>query len=166
MSPYEHSHQGPPITIVGAGNWLVSCDRIGPRVLQLCQRRYGSGVELFDSGSAGLALLDCIRGQDLLMVVDACKHGGPSGEITIREMDFISDLTHGPSVHQIGPLETLVVARHLYPERLPRRVLLVMVETEGMMESDLDSVCRRVIALLDREIFDWRKQHEQEIQSV
>jgi hydrogenase maturation protease len=148
-----------PITVVGAGNWLISCDRVGPRVLALCAERFGDGVELFDSGSAGLALLDCIRGQELMLVVDACKWGGRRGEIRVLDVDRASDPSSGFSVHQLGPLETLAVARQLTPEKLPRHVRLIAVETEGLNEAELELACGRVLAVLDKEIACWRERH-------
>jgi hydrogenase maturation protease len=150
---------GAPITVVGAGNWLISCDRIGPRVLELCTGRFGDDVELFESGSAGLALLDCIRGQELMLVVDACKGGCRSGEIRIIEMEYPTDLPYGPSMHQFGPLETLAIASHLYPEKLPRQTRLIVVETEGLNETELEDACGRVLTVLSREIAVWRGHH-------
>lgn len=146
----------PPVTIVGAGNWLISCDRIGPRVLELCRDRYASGVELFNSGSAGLGLLDCLRGQELMLIVDACSQGWPSGAVRVTEMDFSLPSSRGASLHQIGPLETLSVARQLYPEKIPRRVILILVETEGLADRDIDQTCIRVLAAVDKEIKLWR----------
>jgi hydrogenase maturation protease len=148
-----------PITIVGAGNWLISCDRVGPKVLALCADRFGDGVELFDSGSAGLALLDCIRGQELMLVVDACKWGGRRGEIRVMDVDRATDPSSGFSVHQLGPLETLAVVRHLSPEKLPRNMKLIAVETEGLNEAELEFVCGQVLAVLDKEIACWRDRH-------
>jgi hydrogenase maturation protease len=140
------------IAVVGVGNWLISYDRIGPKVLEICEGRYGTDVELFEAGSAGLALLDCIHRQDLMLVVDACNTGGKCGEIRLSEMDFEAEFSPGPGLHQIGPMETLAVARQLFPEALPRRVVFVLVETGGMSEAQLDEAGQRVLAVLDGEI--------------
>ena len=64
------------ILVAGAGNWLLASDRIGPRVLEMVSERYPSGVELCDIGSTALSLLDSLRGQDLLIVIDACVGRG------------------------------------------------------------------------------------------
>jgi len=60
----------------------------------------------------------------------------------------------GVSVHQIDPFETLEVARLLYPEKLPERVLLVLVETDNIDERGLEQACREVVEIVDREIGD------------
>jgi hydrogenase maturation protease len=153
----------PPVTIAGAGNWLIACDRVGPRVLELLEGRYGADVELYDCGSSGLALLDCLRGQELLVVVDACRLGGESGDIRVIEADVIPASAHAQSVHQIGPLETLGVAAHLFPEHLPSRAMLVTVETEGLDEAGTESACRRVLRVLDGIVDAWEiKANSQE----
>jgi hydrogenase maturation protease len=141
-----------PIAIVGAGNWMITYDRIGPKILEMITNRYGPEVALFNTGSSGLALLDCINGQELMLVIDACKCGGPAGRIRIVPADYNSDILQGPSIHQIGPLETLIIAKYLYPQQLPRKVLLILTDTDGMNQAQMEAACRRVIWVLDREI--------------
>jgi len=55
-------------------------------------------------------------------------------------------------VHQIGPLEALLVAKHLYPERLPKRVMLMLVETGGVDDQMAEQACHRVVDAVQREI--------------
>ena len=144
------------LAVVCVGNWLISYDRIGPKVLALSEGRYGPDVALFDAGSAGLALLDCIDGQGLMMVVDACKTGGRTGEIHVTETDFEAEISPGPGLHQIGPMETLAVARQLFPEKLPHRLLFVLVETDGMNDAQLDKAGHRVVSIIEGEIAQFR----------
>jgi len=63
-------------------------------------------------------------------------------------------------VHQIGPLETLIIAARLYPEDMPKRVVLIGIETEGMDERMEEAACEEAIAILDREIESWRRARE------
>ena len=153
----------PPVAVVGAGNWLIFQDRLGPRVIERIAGRYGPEVEIFNAGSAGLALLDCIAGQQLMLIVDACALGGQPGEI--HQMEYDPDAptaTAGASVHQLGPLETLAVAKHLYPDQLPLRILLILVETQGIDDATEDEACRQVVSLLDREVERWRSRQAQQ----
>lgn len=156
MSHAGKAGTAPPVTIVGAGNWLLAIDRVGPLVLESIEGRYGPEVELCALGSGGLALLDHLRGQDLLLVVDACISGRAPGEVFAVEPDLEATTTRETSVHQIGPLEALVIAKLLFSERLPRRVRLLLVETEGIDEALERRACERVIALLDEEVELWR----------
>lgn len=148
----------PKVLVAGAGNWLLASDRIGPRVLEMAAERYGSEVELCDIGSTALALLDSLRGQDLLMVVDACVGRGTPGEVFVSEPDLSATPARGTSTHQIGPVESLITAQHLEPTSMPHRTLLVLVETGDFGPGDEEEACRRVIGVLDHEIELWRRQ--------
>ena len=83
MSLFESSARTElaPVTIAGSGNWLLGHDRIGPRVLERVAGRWGDEVELVDIGTTSLALLDHLRGQELLLVVDACAGMASPGEV-------------------------------------------------------------------------------------
>jgi len=150
---------GRGLTIAAAGHWLLAADRIGPLVLQRLEGRYGPDVELCDLGTGGLALLDQLRGQDLLIVVDACRMGGEPGELRALSLDRAVELPTSlgaTSVHQVGPLEALSVARHLTPDQLPRRTLLVLVETEGLDDAGEERATELVVARVDQEVARWR----------
>lgn len=142
----------PSVAVVGIGNRLVFCDQIGTRVLDDCRARYGPEVELLDAGTASFSLLDCMRCQDLMLIVDACCMGENPGEIRVEEMDSAEDPTPGTDLHQIGPLETFAIAAKLFPEILPLRTLLIMVETEGIEEMDMQKASRQVVSIIDREV--------------
>jgi hydrogenase maturation protease len=142
----------PSVTVAASGNWLLGHDRIGPQVLELIRGRYDSTVELCDLGSGALALLDVLSAQDLLVVVDACIGIAEPGEVLVTEPELCRDLGRETSVHQIGPIEALVIAHHLYPELLPQRIKLVLVETGNLDEAGEDRVCREVVDVLDREL--------------
>ena len=149
---YEETNARRQIAIVGAGNWLITHDRIGPRVLEMVQGRYGPEVELVDAGTSGLGLLDHLRGQELMFVVDACVFDGEPGEVRVLEPDLDAPLTRETSVHQIGPLEALRIGKHLYPERMPGRVLLILVETSEIDAATQETACVQAVSILDREI--------------
>lgn len=144
-----------PVCVVGAGNWLVSHDRIGPRVLELVESRYGPEVELCDLGGSGLALLDHLHRQDLMIVVDAGIFHGEAGEIRTIEPDLRAPTPRVSSVHQIGPLEAMAIADRLFSEDMPRRLLLIVVQTDLLDDDAAEAACRKVVGILDREIESW-----------
>lgn len=148
---------GCAITLAGAGNAFFSYDRIGARVLSAARGRYGAQVELCDLGSSPLALLEHLHGQDLLLVVDAGLMGAAPGEVAVVTAPVDGVVAGLSSVHQIGPLETLAVGARLYPERMPRRILVLAVETAGLDDAGEASACERVIAIVDGEIRAWRE---------
>ncbi len=149
-----------PVAVVGAGNWLIASDRAGPKVLERIRGRYGPEVEVRDMGSAGLALLDHLHGQELMFLVDACLLGGPAGRVHVSEPRFDGKPAPVGSVHQIGPLETLTIAARLYPEQMPKRVVLIGIETEGMNDRTEETACQEAVAILDREIERWQNARE------
>lgn len=146
-----------PVAVVGAGNWLIASDRAGPRVLERIHGRYGPEVAIRNMGSAGLALLDHLHGQELMCLVDACITGGPPGRVHVSELSFDGIPDPVGSLHQIGPIETLAIAARLYPENMPKRVVLIGVETEGMDDRMEETACNEAVAILDREIESWRQ---------
>ena len=148
-----------PVAIVGAGNWLISYDCIGPKVLKLCRKTFGPEVGLIDAGTSGLNLFDRIDKQDLMLIVDACRGKDSVGQIHVIEPDLKSQSPIGLGSHQINAVETLMVAKCLYPEKLPRKILLILVETNGMDEKNeevMERICRNVITVLTYEISKWR----------
>lgn len=147
-----------PITVAAAGNWIISCDRVGPRVLREVERLAPPGVELADVGMSGLALLDHLHAQALLVVVDACVGHGLPGEVLVEELDLLAPLGREPSVHQIGPREALVVASHLWPDEMPQQIRLVLVETGGLEESREDDAVRRAAGAVMNEIDVFRRR--------
>lgn len=147
------------MAIVGAGNWLISYDRIGPKVLKMCRKTFGPEADLIDAGTSGLNLFDHIDKQDLMLIVDACRGEDPVGQVHVIEPDLKSQSPIGLGSHQISAVETLMVAKCLCPEKLPRKILLILVETNGLDEKGedaLETICRNVIAVLTDEISKWR----------
>ncbi len=67
--------------------------------------------------------------------------------ISARALD--EDMRCHTSVHQIGPVEALIVGQHLNPDQMPQRVLLIIVETDGMSEQQETKACRQVVEILD-----------------
>jgi len=146
-----------PITVAAAGNWIISCDRVGPRVLREVERLAPPGVDFADVGTSGLALLDHLHAQELLVVVDACVGHGLPGDVLVEGLDLLAPLGREPSVHQIGPREALVVASHLYPGEMPERIRLVLVETGGLEEAREDDAVRKAADAVMNEIECWRR---------
>jgi hydrogenase maturation protease len=149
-----------PVTVVGAGNRLVSCDRIGGRVLSQIAGRYGAEIELCESATNGLDLLDIIRCQDLLVIVDACLEDGPPGSVTVSEPNPEIMIRPNTSIHQISAMDALMIGQYLYPERMPRRLLLITVNTKGLDESEEEVACEQAIQVLDHELAAWRSMKE------
>jgi len=142
-----------PVLIAGAGNWLLTHDRIGTQVLTHLQQ-LSPAVEIVEIGTSSLALLDVIAGQELLIIVDACIGLGTPGEVIVTEPHRLPSSARGISAHQISPIQTLAIARRLFPELLPQRILLVLVETSGDWQHT-DETRQRVLEIIGEEIHPW-----------
>ncbi|MFW5936563.1 MAG: hydrogenase maturation protease [Desulfosalsimonas sp.] len=145
-------HSPPTVVIVGNGNWQVASDKAGPMVIKSLAGRYGASVQIKDIGTSALGLLECLDSQDLMLVVDACVKGGAPGEIHVIQPDLDAPLREKPGLHQIGPVETLMVAKYLYPHTLPKTISLILIETQGLNDADLEPVCQRGVSIIDRKI--------------
>lgn len=154
----EGRDDGPAISVVGCGNWQVRPDRIGPRILERLAERAPEGVELTDVGTTLLGLLDRLHRQELLVLVDACRGVAPPGTVAVSDVDDEIAVPTRASLHQIGPLETLAIARELFPERCPRRTRFVTIETTDLDPEREEAACRAALAAIEREIANARSR--------
>lgn len=140
--------------VVCVGNALVADDAAGPAVHEaLLALGLPAATSLRLLGVGGLALLDELGGEELLVAVDAVHLGAPPG--TVHEMDFDALPKAGPAVtsHGIGLREAIEVGRRLYPERMPRRVVLVGIEGrcfDGLGEPMSPAVAAAIPAAAER----------------
>ncbi len=115
--------------VVCVGNDLVADDAAGPAVYAAL---FAQGLPAWASlrllGVGGLALLDELQGEDLLVAVDAVQLGAPAGTVHVFEFDELPKAGPAVTSHGIGLREAIEVGRRLYPERMPRRVALVGIE--------------------------------------
>lgn len=120
----------PRSLVVCLGNDLVGDDGAGLAVHdRLASRPLPAGARLARLGLGGLALLELMDGEDLMVVVDAVALGGAVGTLHVREGERLPGAARpAVSAHGIGVTEALEVARLLEPSRVPRRVVLVGIE--------------------------------------
>jgi len=118
------------VLVACVGNPLVADDAVGPAVYGILSEGplpEGVRVELLAVG--GVRLLDELRGERALVVVDAVRFGAPPGTVHVLPWDRIPESGAAPvTSHGIGVRETIDIGRLLYPERVPGEVLLVGVE--------------------------------------
>jgi hydrogenase maturation protease len=88
------------------------------------------GTRIEYTGVGGVSLLDRLTGEEeLLIVVDAVQFGAPAGTIHCIPWDHIPSCGNSAiSAHGIGLRETMQVGQLLYPEKLPREILLIGIE--------------------------------------
>ena len=116
--------------IVCIGNELVADDGVGWVVYErLRDSGLPENVHLVFLGLGGIDLLEEIDGEDLLVVVDGVQLGDAPGTIHQLGWEQLPGTSPRPvSGHGIGIREAIGVGRKLYPERVPKEIILIGVE--------------------------------------
>jgi len=117
------------VLVLGIGNILLHDEGLGVRVIEELEQRFSFpvGVELVDGGTCGLELRDTMCGRELLVLIDAMKHGGPPGTVYRLDDDGVPTHFHTRiSPHQLGISDLL--ATLALTDGLPPRMVLFGVE--------------------------------------
>ena len=148
------------ILVVCIGNQLVADDGVGQVIFQeLEKQQLPETVRLKFLGLGGIDLIEELRGEDLLVVVDGVQLGFQAGSVVELAWDELP-VTNGRPVsgHGLGVREAIDVAKHLYPKRCPEKVILVGIEGccfdqlgQGLSEEVVAAIPKalsRIVALL------------------
>ena len=132
------------VLVAAVGNVLRRDDGFGPAVAA----RLGAlpeGVELFETGIGGVALLqELLAGCEGLVVIDAVDHGAPPGTVFVLEPE-VGRAEHVADVHLANPARVLAMAKAM--GCLPRRVAIV-----GCQPSDVDELDERLSPQVERAV--------------
>jgi hydrogenase maturation protease len=120
--------------VICLGNEMVRDDGIGVRVGRVLQRLpLPEQITVELRRMVGLELLDELRPDQALLLVDATQTGAEPGSISVLEFAEATDMAQAPyCCHGVGLAEVLVIARRLHPERLPSRATVVGIEAEEL----------------------------------
>ena len=101
--------------IIGIGNLILKDEGVGVHVIRRLQSKdLPPEVELIDGGTSTMELLGIIQEADRIIVVDAVRAGGEPGTIyRVSPEDLISETERPLSLHQVGLLEVLGMAKQL-----------------------------------------------------
>ncbi len=128
--------------VVGIGNPLLKDDRVGIEVVEALEAK-GSAVDTAILYSVGFDVLDTIMGYDEAVIVDACQMGLAPGtilEITPEEMFDHNNLVNS---HAVTLGSTLKTGQMLFPEEMPKKLKLMLVEVEDI--STFSTQCTPVV---------------------
>jgi hydrogenase maturation protease len=103
------------ILIVGIGNLILRDEGIGVHAArELEEQSLPPQVEVIEGGTALMELLPVIRDAERIIVIDALKGGEEPGTIyRLSPEDLMIDAERPLSLHQVGLLEVLGMARQL-----------------------------------------------------
>jgi hydrogenase maturation protease len=101
--------------IIGIGNLILRDEGVGVHaVRELAGKKLPPQVEVIDGGTALMEILPVIRDAERIIVIDAIKGGGEPGTLyCVSPDDLMGETEHPLSLHQMGFLEVLGMARQL-----------------------------------------------------
>jgi len=77
----ERSTRPGRLRVVGCGNPYAGDDGAGLEIVRRLRENWDGSCELLDRPQAGLELLDCMQGADVILFVDAVSSGAPPGTL-------------------------------------------------------------------------------------
>lgn len=121
-----------PVLVLGVGNILLRDEGVGVRVVQQLERAaVPAGVEIRDGGTAGFDLIDLIAGRRKVIVIDALDaHGEPGTIVRLRPEDLVASSRPALSLHDLGLLEALAMARQL--GEAPHEVVIFGIQPQDL----------------------------------
>ena len=117
--------------VVGMGNLIYKDEGIGVHVIEEMKKMELPGhIELLDIGTSTMDLISYLKEVKKLIVIDAMRAGGNPGTIYKCKPEDLLPKDGSPiSLHEIGLLETLSMAKKLHMEI---ETVIVGVEPEIM----------------------------------
>ena len=101
--------------VLGIGNILLRDEGVGVRAVEILQRMdLPEGVQVIDGGTSGADLIEHLADRSKVVVIDAVEGEGLPGTIyRLRRDDLMCSSRGSISLHQIGLVESLTMARFL-----------------------------------------------------
>ncbi len=140
----------PDVLVIGLGNRLRGDDGVGTVVAGAIRERGIAGIDAMTCDGDGTALLECWRGVDSVIVVDALRSKEAPGRIRRFEASRpLPAWARARSTHGFGLAEAVEMARSL--DRLPSALVIygVVGESWGMGEGLSPAVSAAVPRVVD-----------------
>lgn len=120
-----------PVLVIGIGNLIQKDDGIGVHVIEEMKKmKFSDEVELFDGGTAGFDLTGIFNGRKKAIIIDTVKGNNPPGSIYRFKPEDISTQYEYDSLHQLGIIDTLEIAKLL--GKSPDETIIIGVEPENI----------------------------------
>jgi hydrogenase maturation protease len=120
------------VVVIGIGNTILGDEGVGVHVLdKLRQEKIPDKVELIEGGVGGIALLTFIRGAGLALFIDALAGTKPGSIHRFTQDDLegkIKTMLHPMSLHDIGLPEMIKIGNTLYPDEMPKEIVIYGIE--------------------------------------
>lgn len=111
------------------GSDIRADDGVGLHVVRLLEdRSLSESVEVVELGTAGLGLLDSVRGYDRLILVDAIVTGATPGTVHVLDGADVARASHLGPGHDADLPTVLALGEKLAGDQMPQQVIVVAVE--------------------------------------
>jgi hydrogenase maturation protease len=123
------------IKILGIGNPILQDDGVGIHVVdRLRQQLNDVNIVLDVAYTGGLNLLDCIRGFDKIILIDAIKQADSRvGEVKRFPLKQAQAL-HSSNPHDVSFSEALLLASQLGETQLPVEIIVIGIVVKNITE--------------------------------
>jgi hydrogenase maturation protease len=123
------------IKILGIGNPILQDDGVGIHVVdRLRQQLHDVNIVLDVAYTGGLNLLDCIRGFDKIILIDAIKQADSRvGEVKRFPLKQAQAL-HSSNPHDVSFSEALLLASQLGETQLPVEIIVIGIVVKNITE--------------------------------
>lgn len=134
--------------VCGIGNPMLKDDRAG---IEVAERIADSALDVDTEViyGVGFEINDKLMGYNDVVIVDAAKIGRPPGtitEVTIEEIFTDHNLT---TSHAVTLGSTLKIGYELFPDEMPKKLRILLIEAEDYFEFTKDC-SPAVVCAIDR----------------
>jgi hydrogenase maturation protease len=136
---------------VGIGNLLRCDDGAGIHAINILSETTPE-LDTFELALGSIDLIEAILGYDFVYIIDAVKTGADPGTI------FRINLAKGgkrPEIsysHGVDLFTTLELGQTLYPDEMPKNVIVYGIEAQNLVKFDLE--CTEPVRLAVKQITD------------
>jgi len=148
--------------VCGIGNPMLKDDRAG---IEVAERIEASDLDVDTEiiYGVGFEVNDKVMGYDDVIVIDAAKIGKPPGTITQVSVEDIFADHKLVSSHAVTLGSTLKVGYELFPEQMPGRLQIILIEAEDYFEFTRE--CSAPVNTAIAEVFDLITEYYSDISS-
>ncbi|WXG43380.1 MAG: hydrogenase maturation protease [Promethearchaeati archaeon SRVP18_Atabeyarchaeia-1] len=152
------------VVVIGIGNIILGDEGVGVHVLnRLRLEKLPDEVELIEGGVGGIALLNFIKGVERALFIDAVAGAKPGRIHRLTQNDLeekVKTSLHPMSLHDIGLAEMIKIGKTLYPDEMPREIVIYGIEITELkaysteLSKGVNNSIDRVVKLIVDELKD------------
>ncbi len=144
--------------VLGIGNTIRGDDGVGIFTARALREQIDSGVDIKETESAGLNLLEIISDYDKVVIIDSIRtRDGKPGEIYSITKDQLGTGSSPHSSHKIG-LATIIKLANKLAIKIPDEIMIYAIEIEGgdsfcdYLSSKVKAAIPKVMNLVKQEL--------------